>query len=380
MNAGNTRIRLVGRLALVLAYLVVLDVIINIVFRYPAEPARNQPSSFQRYFEYGRSVEGKFSRMTETMWGWGWLDGPKGGPEPEVWNAGERIVVALYGMSHTRDLAKAIAKSCTGYEVRACTAPGATANYALAAYQMDKKCGSATAVVLGVMTEGVPYVTTTSGATMHFDMSYPYTYPRYRLSSEGLTPAWPPFVSVKNFMEYRNDSAKWKRYRNWLAQNDRYYNPVLYWASALDASSLIRILRRAYAVRTRERQVAAVYDAEGFKENTEEIAVLRGVVMEFAMVARRNGAIPVVYVINNQGCGDHLLRVLRPVFAEARIPYLSTHRICPPDDPKAFMPGSDGHFTEAKNAELARALISLIEVELANQRAVRGATDLLHGR
>ena len=40
-----------------------IDIAINIIFRFPIDPEKSPPSFFQGYFEYGRSVEGKFDSM-----------------------------------------------------------------------------------------------------------------------------------------------------------------------------------------------------------------------------------------------------------------------------------------------------------------------------
>jgi hypothetical protein len=357
------------RILLLILYLVVLDVAISAVFRYPSNPLEKKPSEFQQYFEYGRSVEGKYSRMTQKMRDWGWVGASSRAPLADTKDQVHQSVVALYGMSHTGDLATAIAEADKGYAVRALIAPGATPNWAYAAYQKDESPQRADAVVLGIMTLGVPFITTTSGAMMSFDAGYPYTYPRYLLKDGKLEARWPPFSDLEGFLAYFNDAGKWSEYRKWLSVNDGYYDPLLFRSNLLDESSLGRLFRRAYALRSRGNRTARVYDSQGFREGTEEIAVLRAIVQAFAENARMKGSIPVIYIVNNQGCGDQLLQVLRPVLDADRIPYLSTDKICPPGDPSAFLPGSDGHFTAEKNLELANALIAIIDREREKKRA-----------
>ena len=344
-------------------YLLALDILLNVVFRYPSDPAKTQPTAFQQYFENGRSVEGKFSRMTREMLNWGWVDVAKYRTLPTTSETEKGLIVAFYGMSHTEDLAKAVGEAHKNFIIRTVMAPGATPNWAFAAYQTDRDRIRATAVVLGIMTLGVPLVTTTSGATMHFFNSYPYTYPRYYLHRGKLRAEWPPFTDAEGFLIAFHSPEKWRQYRIWLSRNDRYYDPLLFDKCLLDGSTLGRLLRRAYAQRTREEKIARVYDSRGFNANAEEVAVLRSIVSEFASGARKRGTIPVIYLINNQGCGDHLLRAVKPILDSENIPYLSTEKICPPDDPRAFLPGADGHFTHEKNVELAGALIGLIEQE-----------------
>jgi hypothetical protein len=80
----------------------------------------------------------------------------------------------------------------------------------------------------------------------------------------------------------------------------------------------------------------------------------------FAEEVKMQKRIPVVYIVNNEGRSDHLYRALKPVLDAYKIPYLSTHVICPPNDPKVYN-GVNSHFTPAKDMELAREMINIIE-------------------
>jgi hypothetical protein len=50
------------------------------------------------------------------------------------------------------------------------------------------------------------------------------------------------------------------------------------------------------------------------------------------------------------------------------IPFLSTHVLCPPNDPRFYLP--DSHFEPSKNMELACAMTRLIHSCLEQPRAV----------
>lgn len=65
----------------ILFFLVVFDVLINFLFPYPSEPHVTSAGQLNTYFEYGRSVEGKLSRMvgptdesSSSLAQAGWLD------------------------------------------------------------------------------------------------------------------------------------------------------------------------------------------------------------------------------------------------------------------------------------------------------------------
>lgn len=62
---------------------------------------------------------------------------------------------------------------------------------------------------------------------------------------------------------------------------------------------------------------------------------------------------------------DHLYQTLKSTLVEKEIPFLSSHTICPPDDPRSFL--IDGHFMPEKDAELAQAMIEITEKEKKKQ-------------
>jgi hypothetical protein len=86
-------------------------------------------------------------------------------------------------------------------------------------------------------------------------------------------------------------------------------------------------------------------------------------VNDFAESAREENIIPIIYIVNTQGQGDKLFRVLKPVLDAYKIPYLSTHIICPPDDPRVFL-SENSHFIPSKDLELAREMIKIIQSEI----------------
>jgi hypothetical protein len=358
----------------VIFYLVLIDIFINIVFHYPNDPNNIHPSFLQGYFEYGRSVEGKLAIMTRhsedesapRVKG-GWLNSNRHNSLPNKTSKPDEVLVALYGMSHTQCLWEAIQKTDKQYLVRGFMAAGATPNWSYAAYEFDKGRHKAYVVILGIMTEGVSLVTSTTGMTAYFDMSYPYTFPRYTVKNGKLFVSHPPFLDAKSYIEYFYDQSKWNQYRAWLAKNDKLYDPILFRRSVFDHSAFIRLLRRAYSEKEKKKISSSVYTNNGFNENSEEIVILRAIVKTFAESARNENIIPIIYIVNTQGQGDHLFRVLKPVLDKNKIPYLSTHIICPPDDPRVYL-SENSHFILSKDMELAKEIINIIENEIEKNR------------
>ncbi len=363
-----SRYRLVQGFLWIVFYLAVMDIAVNIIFRFPRDPESTPPSFLQEYFEYGRSVEGKLDRMTgpkdwgsHRILGYGWLEDERYESLPKT-GGNKQILVAVYGMSHAKLLGEAIAKIDSKYVIRDITAPGAPANWCFAAYEKDKDHHEAEVVILAVMTDNVPYLSATAGTTSYFDMSHPYTFPRYFVEDGQLKQIYPPFFTGKGFREYFYDSKKWDEYRDWLAKNDKYYDGFLFKRSLTDRSALLRVLHRAYSEKIKEKRIRGVYSKDGFNVKSKEVIALQRIAKEFAQSAREQKRIPIVYIVNNEGRGDHLFRALKPVLDANDIPFLSTHVICPPDDPRAFS-GENSHFTHSKDLELAREVIRIIERE-----------------
>jgi hypothetical protein len=358
-----------------------IDIAINLMFAYPTDPRNTNPSYLQTYFEYGRSSEGKLERMTRhtaeksaPILAFGWLDSESYFSLPNKPLKNNQILVSVYGMSHTKALGEAISKCNRNFIIREITAPGAPPNWSFATYRFEKNRHQADVVILGIMTDSVPLISSTSGATSYFDMSYPYTFPRYLMKGNSLHPIYPPFFTADGYRDYFFNDKKWSEYREWLSKYDKYYDPTLFRKTMIDKSSLIRLLRRAYSETVRRERITKVYTNQGFNVKSEEIAVLHEMVKDFAQTAKENNSIPVIYLVNNLGRGDHLYKVLKPVLEANNIPYLSTHIICPPNDPRLFL-SMNSHFILSKDIELAQEMIKIIEKELRKRRGNGNVND-----
>jgi hypothetical protein len=357
--------------AWVVLYLVLIDLAINLIFAYPKDPRDTSPSKLQQYFEYGRSVEGKLARMTrETNEAsapiamWGWLGGDAGWRSLVPTDNDTRPLVSVYGMSHAQLLAKDMAVLDPSMRILPRAAPLGVPTWAFSAFRADRSKVRSDVAVLAVMTSTVSLLATTAGTTMYFDGAYPYTYPRYRVDHGVLGLEEPPFATIEDYRRYFFDPALWREYLGWLAGNDKFYDALLFRANALDRSSIVRLLRRSYATATRASRQAKVYDeAKGFDESSEEVIVLKAIIVEFARQARQDKTVPVVYLVNSLRTGDRLFRLLEPTLATLGIAYLSSHEICSPDDPRNYLP--DSHFEPSKNMGLARAMNEIVRRALA---------------
>jgi len=362
---GNNNIK---SMLWIIFYLVLIDIGVNIIFKFPPNPQKNPPSLLQGYFEYGRSIEGKFKKMafaaqfqTDPTLGYGWVERHENDSQPRIAEKNQTLV-AVYGMSHTKLLADAMSKLNNKFVIRSICAPGAPVGWGYTAYSLDKDQHFAEIVIWGIMTDNVPFIGATLGATIYFDLGHPYTFPRYYVKEGTLKIISPPFLSQEGYHEYRNNRSKWQEYIEWLKMNDKFYDSFLFKEGLSDCSVFVRVIRRAYAETVREKAFNRVYTKDGFKSDSEEIVALRMMVEEFAESARKKKRLPVIYIVNNRGRGNHLYKALKPTLDEKKIPFLSSHFICPPDDPNSFIP-SDPHFTPAKDFELAKEMIRIIEKE-----------------
>jgi len=291
---------------------------------------------------------------------WGWILEPEIRYFSTARDSANHPTITVYGMSHSVMLAEDLAKVDDSFVVRSCGAPGAIASWAYATYLSDKERQHSEVAILAVMTRGVPLICTTSGTTNNFDSVWPYTYPRYYAENGILASVPPAFLSLSGYREYFFDKKKWKEYEDWLGQHDKYYDPLIFRKTVLDDSSIIRMLRRAYAYSSQRKKDARVYDiVRGFIPHSEEVNILKSLIVSFADDAKKNNTLPIIYIVNNVSMGDHLYRVLEPTLTSHKIPYLSSHEICPPDDPTLFEANS--HFIPAKNILLAQAMMDIIK-------------------
>jgi hypothetical protein len=366
-----------SRAALALLWIVVglslIDVGVNRAFPYPSDPKIMSVGQLPAYFEYGRSIEGKLARITRrdpsqtapiTLSGWYQplhaedIGGPMAAP-----------TVTFYGMSHSVRLARALARTSSKYHERSIGAPGATANWAFGAFLRDRERTNSRVAVLSIMSMTTPMVTTMTAMTWNSAFPLPYTEDRFELAGNELHLVPLPFESFPDFTKAFFNPEAWARDRSQFAAHDPYYNAFMFRGSVLDKSVIVRLLRRAYGLHLERQGRAQVLDEHGFHANSDEIRVMNAIVRSFATQARSQGIVPVIFVVNNLGYGTQLYDAVRGSLDRCDIPYLSSHTIVSPSDPRGYLP--DSHFTNANDDRLARALAKVIDSELAQTRENR---------
>lgn len=360
-----------GRAGLValctLAGLVAIDAGVNVAFAYPDDPKITGTDQVTAYFEYGRSIEGKLARITRadpeqtapiTLAGWyqpiksNMIGGEKGGP-----------IVTFYGMSHSVRLAEALVRTTHRYESRSVGAPGATVNWSYGAFQRDNQPPRGKVAVLSLMTANAPMVTTMTAMTWNSAFPMPYTADRYVMQRDQLRAEPLPFDSFPGYVAAFKDPQRWAAARAAFKQHDAYYNDFMFRGSVLDQSASFRLLRRAYGLHLERTGRSRVMDQKQFLPGTEEVQLLNAIIRSFADQARARGVVPVVYIVNNYGYSTMLYDALAGTLARCDIPYLSSHTVVSPADPRGYLP--DSHFTDQNDDRMARALEQVIDRELA---------------
>ncbi len=350
----------------VIISLAMIDVFINTVFAFPSDPKITNPPHLRLYFDYGRSTEGKLARMTRddpsqtapiTLSGW---------YNPlqvnETPSAVARPIVTFYGMSHAVRLANALTRTSDRFSSRVVGAPGATTNWSYGAYLRDRGGGKSQVVVLALMSVSLPMITSLSPLTYNYDFAEPYTSDRFYIDKDRLRVVRPPFTSFKEYTQAFYDPKEWAAARDVFAEHDPLYNRFLFRANIFDHSSLFRLIRRAYAQRVTREERKNVLDTNGFNPDCEQVQVANEIVRDFARRARSDKLIPVIFIVNNFGYSDFMYQAIRPTLDAEKIPYLSSHTIVSPSDPRGYLP--DGHFTDEVDDKLARALAEIIKANL----------------
>ena len=56
----------------------------------------------------------------------------------------------------------------------------------------------------------------------------------------------------------------------------------------------------------------AVLDESGFRPDSEQVRVAQAIIHDFAFEARKDGTIPVIFLVNNLGYSDYFYRGAQP--------------------------------------------------------------------
>jgi hypothetical protein len=192
-------------------------------------------------------------------------------------------------------------------------AASATGNWAYDAYLRDRGGKKSYTAVLAFMSANLAMIKTSSPMTWDIGLPMPHTADSFDFDGNQLHVIHPPYTSFEQYVNTFYNTSKWSDALNFFGKYDTMYNSFIMRANILDHSSLFRLIRRAYGQRFVRNARRAVLDEEGFRSDSEQVEIGQHIIHEFALQARSEGMIPVIFLVNNLGYSDYLFRALAPV-------------------------------------------------------------------
>lgn len=344
-----------------LVWLAAIDLGVNLAFGGRANLA--QASGLARYFEYGRSVEGKLAKAVALppqeapILSAGWIDAGTLQAITTDTPPDSTLAVTVYGQSFAFNAAKEAARLDGHIALRGVGGPNAPPNHSYAAFKADTPYRKTQVSVFGILSSSVPQMASTSGLLWSFESPSPYTFPRYRMNGTQLSEELPVIQSEAQFREaFSTRSPAWEQFREQLRRSDRGYDRFTFDQSIADRSSVVRLMRRGWVAHSRAYEDGVYEPGVGFDPQAEEIRVLRAMLADLAARSRERNERLVVLLLHVKGQGDHLHVALKDMLQQSGIDYLSTDTVFSANDPSNFV--ADGHYTEPANHKLAQALLA----------------------
>jgi hypothetical protein len=346
----------------VIVWLALLDVGVN--FAFGSRKAAD--TTLGKYFEYGRSVEGKLERImagdpTRAMIiKAGWIEPHLLQALPAQRKEGTDLLVAAYGQSFTMQASNLAAEIDGHITLRPFGGPGAPPNHSYAGYKADEPLRKVDVVVFGVLSASVPDMGSMTGLLWHFENPAPFTFPRYRVVGSELTEELPVIRSEAQFREAfsQKSGGTWAQFRAQLQKSDRGFDRFTFDQSAADHSSVLRLVRRGWVAHN-DAYDAGVYDShKGFNPESEDVKALKAMLIDLSRRTQARGERFIVLLLHTRGQSDHLNKALEATLKASNIDYISTHTLFSANDPTNFLP--DSHYVPAANRKLATVLAAHI--------------------
>ena len=352
-------------------FLIILDIVFNLLFPYPSDPLNISPSQISLFFDYGRSVEAKVQRQigptddtSSPLSRAGWLISDETNTLPTHPDSGSNLLLATYGMSFSNQVSEAIQAIDPLITLRLVAGPAAPPNFAFTAYNLDRKKHKANVVMLAILASSLPAMDAISGMNWNPEVPPPYTFPKYYVKNEKLQAIWPEIKSLKELREAFKNEQKWHKFVVQMSIHDRFFNSFIFTHNFLDNSALIRLVRRGWQQSYLGNVIQEIHTNKGFNPAWNQIPVLQAMIKEFTITAKLDGKVPIILLLNDRKYSDHLFKILQVTLEKENIPYVSTHNIVPANNLKNFL--GDGHFTKEANSKIASEVLKII-----NQNLVR---------
>lgn len=329
-------------------------------------PWASRVGGLARYFDYGRSIEGKLAAAIgpqgdrpNAIVQAGWID-------PEAWRAlptkasDDGLLVAVYGQSFAFNAARAMQQLDGHMTLRLIGGPAAPLSHSYAAYRADAPLRRAQVVVVGVLASSMAKADSMSALSWTFESPAPYTFPRFTLRDGRLDEVTPVLRTEQAFRRaFAEQGQDWRDFKAQLAAHDRGYDRFAFDGGALDASALMRLVRRGWVANAQQYEDAATEPAR------DEVAV--EMLRELRRKTTDAGERLVVVLLHDRGHDGQLERRLAGPLKALGIEFVSTQAVFSAADPANFI--ADGHYTEAANQRLAHALWRAVRPQAATVAA-----------
>lgn len=350
-------------IACTLVALIVLDVLAALVLAGPA------PTSLKTFFNYGRSVPGKIAQwkanpdLRGNLLNVSWLPDlmDLSAEQAAARPAGDEPVVHTYGMSFVVRITDAAQKARPDLQLAHRGGPAAPPNFTYAAFLKDRENRRPDDVaVLGILSYSVGAMGSFSNRTWVFEQPSPFTYPIFLPDGDGgLREIEPVVETLEQEMSLEDDPDLAGQWYDQLRDQDRVFAPAAFDLSWLDISPFARLVRRSLAqgdIAGRKAEIIARPE-DGTMPYAE---VLRRMITSFNAIAREDGQIPIVLLVQGRDPVDPDLKaLLKPWLEEEGYPYLATADHQSPRDPRAFLP--DGHYQPEIDARFGQAFLKVLD-------------------
>jgi hypothetical protein len=348
--------------------LAAFDIGVNLVFPYPSDPAQTEVSTTIRYFDYGRSIEGKFLRQigptdetSSSLAQAGWLADLSAKDGQARLGPGHTLI-SFYGMSFAGNVAEEINRIDPTIDLRLLLGPATPPNHTYEVYLRDQGKQRSDVLVFGILASSVAAMDSMSGAGLGTDFPAPYTFPLFTLEQGRLAKIEPMVQSLSELRATLGKAQRRRAYLDQLYRHDGFVTPAIFEASFLDRSALCRLVRRAYATSYQSQRRSRIHGQNGFSPGWDKIPVLEAMLVEFGKSAKAGGQLPFVILFQDKGYGDHLYRLLKAKLEANAIPFVSTHDVAPASDLSNFV--DNGHFTEEANHRISLRVLEAIKSSL----------------
>ncbi len=335
-------------------WLALMDVALNQV-RMP---------SVARYFNFGRSIEGKLveaigaqADQPNAVVQAGWID-------PAQWQRtlpaepqpGADMLVAVYGQSFAFNAVEAMAALDGHMTPRLIGGPAAPVSHSYAAYRADAPLRHADVVVVGILASSLAKAGSISGLSWTFESPAPFTFPKFTLQGGTLSETPPLLHTEQAFREaFAARGDTWRAFKDQLRAQDQGFDRFAFEDSVLDRSALVRLVRRGWVA---SEQHYRLDDAGPGSDPGGQLAVTRALLQRIRQQAADKGERLVVALFQDRGAEVSLLQELGPTLEALGVSYVSSERLFSSRDPANFI--ADGHFSEQANGLIAQALLDVV--------------------